>query len=54
MFWLSKLHEERILDVRWITGADNETDIQMKNEKGTSFNKYCKVYCGKDKYGTRG
>ena len=54
MFLLSKLQEERILDVRWITRADNETDIQTKNENDTLFNKHCEVYCGKDKYGARG
>ena len=30
MLWLSELQEEGILDVRWIRGADNETDIQTK------------------------
>ena len=31
MLWLSELQEKGILDVKWIRGDDNETDIQTKN-----------------------
>ena len=54
MLWLSKLQEKGILDVRWISGVDNETDIQTKNLSGPLFNKHCEVYYGKDKYGASG
>ena len=54
MLWLSELQEKGILDVKWIRGDDNETDIQTKNVSGPLFNKHCEVYCGKDKYGASG
>ena len=38
------------VDVRWIQGEDNETDIQTKNVSGPDFNNHCKVYCGEDMY----
>ena len=41
MLWLRELQEKRILDVKWIRGEDNETDIQTKNVSGPLFNKHC-------------
>ena len=29
--WLSELNEQGIIKVKWISGDDNETDIQTKN-----------------------
>ena len=50
MLQLEELQEREILDVRWIKGGDNETDIQIKNVSGPDFNKHNKVYHGEDMY----
>ena len=50
MLWSGEFQERGILDVKWIKGEDNETDIQTKNVSGPDTNEHCKVYCGKDTY----
>ena len=48
--WLRNLQEEKIIDVQWVKGDENETDIQTKNVAGPLFKKHCEVYCGADEY----
>ena len=48
--WLSNLQEQNIIDVQWVKGDENETDIQTKNVSGPLFKKYCEVNCGTDEY----
>ena len=40
--------------MRWIGGGGNETTIQTKDVSGQLFNRYCKIYYEKDKYGASG
>ena len=48
--WLSELSEKGIIQVKWISGDDNETDMQTKNLAGPLFEKHTKAYCGDDEY----
>ena len=49
--WLRDMQEQNIIDVQWLQGNENETDIQTKNVAGPLFKKHCEVYCGIDEYG---
>jgi hypothetical protein len=49
--FLRELKEEGILEVRWISGNDNDADLFTKNLDGPTFAKHTKVYCGNDQYG---
>ena len=48
--WLRDMQEQNIIDVQWVHGEENETDIQTKNVSGPLFKKHCEVYCGIDEY----
>ena len=48
--WLRDMQEQGLINVQWIKGEENETDIQTKNVAGPAFKKHCEVYCEKDKY----
>ena len=48
--WLSELSEKGIIKVKWISGDDNETDMQTKNLAGLLFEKHTNAYCGDDEY----
>ena len=50
LLWKRELKEKGVLDVQWISGDNNETDIQTKNTSGPVFNKHSKAYCGEDEY----
>ena len=41
--WLDELKEKSIIKVKWISGDDNETDIQTKNVAGPLFEKLTKA-----------
>ena len=47
--WLRDMQEQGLINVQWIKGEKNETDIQTKNVAGPDFKKHGEVYCGKDK-----
>ena len=50
LLWMRELKGKGILDVQWISGDDNETDIQTKNTSRPVFDKHSKAYCGEDEY----
>jgi len=49
-YFLCKLKEEGILEVKWIATDDNCSDLFTKNLAGPAFEKHAEVYCGHDQY----
>ena len=47
---LSELQKNGIIKVMWISGDNNEIDMQTKNQVGSLFEKHTEVYYGDDKY----
>ena len=50
-FFLRELKADGILIVKWIPGADNESDLFTKNLHGPLFTKHTRKFCGEDEYG---
>ena len=48
--FLRELKEAGTLIVKWIPGAENDSNIFTKNLDGPLFKRFAQVYCGKDKY----
>ena len=48
--WFSELQQKGIIKVVWVSGYENETNIQTTNLAGQLFEKHAEVYCGDDKY----
>ena len=44
LLWMRELKEKGVLDIQWISGDNNEMDIQTKNTSGPVFNKHSKAY----------
>ena len=49
--FMRELKEAGIINVIWIAGENNASDLFTKNLPGPVFNKHTKVFCGDDEYG---
>ena len=50
MFFLCEMKEQNVIRTEWKSGDENPADLFTKNLAGPAFNKFAKVFVGKDKY----
>ena len=48
--FLRELKEEGVIEVKWISGAENCADLFTKNLGRGSFEKHTHVFAGEDNY----
>jgi hypothetical protein len=48
--FLRELKESKIMDIRWVKGTENDTDVFTKNLDGPAFEKCIKTLVGHDAY----
>ncbi len=49
-YFVRQLNEDGIINVRWIPGKINETDLYTNNLPGPDFRKHTKVFVGEDEH----
>ena len=49
-YFLRQLKEQGIVQVKWISGKKNTSDLFTKNLPGPPFHEHTETYCGEDEY----